>query len=95
MSEMRLQLQDQIKRVHDDLTAVQTSLSNAWLEMKSLKEDVEGEKRKIQELHKQGRTLKAEMEAKKQKKIQLNVYSRRENLRLIWIQEKEQEDGKI
>ena len=32
MSEMRLHLEDQIKRVHDDATAVHTSLSNAWLE---------------------------------------------------------------
>ena len=32
------------------------------------------------------------MEAEKQKRIQLNMYSMRENLRLIGIQEKEQED---
>ena len=32
MLDMWLQLQDRIKRIHDDVTAVQTSLSNAWLE---------------------------------------------------------------
>ena len=83
MSEMRLQLQDQIKRVHDDVTAVQTSLSNAWLEIESLKADAEGNKQKIEEFDKQVRTLKAEMEAEKQKRLQLDMYSRRENLRLI------------
>ena len=92
MSEMRLQLQDQIKRVHDDVTAVQTSLSNAWLEIESLKADAEGNKQKIEELDKQVRTLKAEMEAEKHKRLQLDMYLRRENLRLIGIQEKEQED---
>ena len=50
MSEMRLQLQDQIKRVHDDVTAVQTSLSNAWLEIESLKADAEGISRKLKKL---------------------------------------------
>ena len=92
MSEMRLQLQDQIKRVHDDVTAMQTSLSNARLGIESLKADAEGNKQKVEELDKQVRTLKAEMEAEKQKRLQLNMYSRRENLRLIGIQEKEQED---
>ena len=91
MSEMRLQLQDQIKRVHDYVTAVQTSLSNAWLEIEFLKADTEGNKQKI-ELDQQVRTLKAEMQAEKQKRIQLDMYSRRENLRLIGIQEKEQEN---
>ena len=52
MSEIRLQLQDQIKRVHDDVTAVQTSLSNSWLEIESLKADAEGNKQKIEELDK-------------------------------------------
>ena len=32
------------------------------------------------------------MEAEKQKRIQQDMYSRRENMRLIGIQEKEQED---
>ena len=76
MSEMRLKLEDQIKRVHDDVTAVQTSLSNAWLEIESLKTDAEGKKQKIEELDKQVRTLKVEMEAEKQKRIQLDMYSR-------------------
>ena len=71
------------------MTAVQTSLSNAWLEIESLKADAEGNKQKIEELDKQVRTLKAEMEAEKQKRLQLDMYSRRENLRLIGIQEKE------
>ena len=74
------------------MTAEQTSLRNAWLEIESLKEDAEGKKQKIEELDKQVRTLKAEMEAEKQKRIQMDMYSRRENLRLIGIQEKEQED---
>ena len=51
MSEMRLQLHGQIKRVDDDVTAVQTSLgtslSNAWLETESLQEDPEGKKQEI------------------------------------------------
>ena len=50
MSEMQLQLQDKIKRVHDDVTAVQTSLSNAWLEIESLKEDADGKSRKLKNL---------------------------------------------
>ena len=50
------------------------------------------EKQKIKELDKEGRTLKAEMEAEKQRRIQLDMYSWRENLRLIGIQEKELED---
>ena len=68
---MRLQLEDQIKRVHDDVSAAQTSLSNAWLEIESLKEDAEGKKQKIEELDKQVKALEAEMEAEKQKRIQL------------------------
>ena len=80
-------MQDQIKRAHDDVSAVQTSLSDA-----SLKEDVEGEKQKIEELNKQVTTLKAVLEAKKQKKIQLDMYFRRENLNLIGTRVKEQED---
>ena len=68
MSKMRLELlQDQIKKVHDNVTAVQTSLSNEWLEIESLKGDAEGNKQKIEELDNQVRTLKAEMEAEKQK----------------------------
>ena len=62
------------------------------MEIESLKEDAVGEKQKIEEFDKQVRTLKAEMEAEKQKRIQLDMYSRRESLRLIGIQEKEQED---
>ena len=46
----------------------------------------------MEELDKQIKTFKAEMEVEKQKRIQLDMYSRRENLRLIGIQEKEQED---
>ena len=61
MSKMQLQLlQDQIKRVHDDVTAVQTSLGNAWLEIESLKADAEGNKQKIEELDNQVGTLEAE-----------------------------------
>ena len=50
------------------------------------------EKQKIKELDKEVRTLKAEMEAEKQRRIQLDMYSWRENLRLIGIQKKELED---
>ena len=51
-----------------------------------------GKKQKINEFDKQVRTLKAEMESEKQKRIQLDMYSCRENMRLIGIQEKYQED---
>ena len=47
MSEMRLQLQDRIKRVQDNVTAVQTSLSNAWLEIELLKDNAKGKRQKI------------------------------------------------
>ena len=90
--EMRLQLQEEIKCVHDDVAEVKTSVNGAWMEIEALENEVSDKTVVIDQLDKTVKCLQASLEAEKRQRLLLDSYSRRENLRLVGIEENEGED---
>ena len=91
MSEMQFQMQGQMKIIVDDVTVMKTSLEGAWVEIEALKSASDQQNATIARLEKSVKSLQAELESEKQKRLHLDFYSRRENLRLVGIEEKEGE----
>ena len=90
--EMWLQLQEQIKCVHDDVADVKTSINGTWMEIEVLKKEVSEKTVVIDQLDKTVKSLQASLEAEKRRRLLLDSYSRRENLRLVGMEENEDED---
>ena len=87
MSEVRIQLQHDIKEVQDNLSALTVSLDNTWSEVDSMKTQLQCKQKEIKTLKSSGAVLSARVDAEKQEKLRLDTYSRREKLRLIGIPE--------
>ena len=80
---MRLQLQEQIKYVHNDVADVKVSSNGGWMEIEALEKEV---------LVKTKQSLQASLEAEKKQRLLLDSYSRRGKVRLVRIAENEDED---
>ena len=91
MSEMQFQMQEQMKIIVDDVTGMKMSLEGAWVEIEALKSASDQQNATIARLEKSVKSLQAELESEKQKRLHLDFYSRRENLRLVGIEEEEGE----
>ena len=63
--EMWLQLQEQIKYVHDDVADVKTSINGVWMEIEALKKEVSEKTVVIDQLDKTVKSLQVSLEAKK------------------------------
>ena len=89
MSEIKIQLQHDIKEVRDNLSAMRVSLDNVWSEVESMKSQLQCHEKEIETLQSSVAVLSAHarVDAEKQERLRLDTYSRRENLRLIGIPE--------
>ena len=74
------------------MAEVKTSINFVWMEIKALKNEVSEKTKVIDQLDKTVKSLQASLEAEKRQRLLLDSYSRRENLRLIGIEENEGED---
>ena len=89
VSEMQFQMQEQLKVIVDDVTGMKTSLEGAWVEIEALKSASDLQNATIARLEKSVKSLQAELESEKQQRLHLD--SRRENLRLVGIEEEGEE----
>ena len=80
-----------LKSVTDDL---RTSLDAAWVEIEAFKQLDEQNKLQIAELVRENAELQAEVSATKERMIKLDNYSRRENIRLLNVPERQEESCK-
>ena len=92
VSEMQFQMQKQMKIIVDDVTGMKTSFEGAWVEIEALKNASDQQNATIVPLEKSVKSLQSELEYEKQKRLNLYVYSRRENLRLVGTEEEEGEE---
>ena len=74
------------------MAEVKTSINFVWMEIKALKNEVSEKTKVIDQLDKTVKSLQASLEAEKRQRLLLDSYSRRENLRLVGIEENEGED---
>ena len=68
---------------------VKTSINGAWMEIEVLKKEVSEKTVAIDQLDKTVKSLQASFEAEKRQRLLLDSYSRRENLKLVGIEENE------
>ena len=80
-----------LKSATDDL---RTSLDAAWVEIEAFKQLDEQNKLQIAELARENAELQAEVSATKERMIKLDNYSRRENIRLLNVPERQEENCK-
>lgn len=80
-----------LKNTTDDL---KTSLDAAWVEIEALKQQDEQNKLQLAELEKEKSQLQAEVSATQARAINLENYTKRENIRLLNVPENQDENCK-
>ena len=93
VTEMRLQLQEPIKYVLNDVADVKISVNGVWMEIEELKKEVSEKTVVIDQLEKTVKSLQASLEPKKDR-ASYQIHTQ-ENLRLVGIEENEGEDTKV
>ena len=86
-NKFRLELQGEMKLVRDKMVEQKNSLDRAWADVETWQAEMMEQKAEIQILKTDVNNLKRNVESKKQKRLHLDFYSRRENLRLIGVKE--------
>ena len=88
----RTELQRDIKIVRDEVDEFRKSLENVWAAVDDNKEKFALHAQEIASLKSAYATLKDEVNLQRQKNLQLERYTRRENIRLLYVEEKDDED---
>ena len=82
-NQFRLELQGEMKLVRDEMVEQKNSLDHAWAELEALQAEMLEQKAEIKILKTDANNLERNVESEKQKRLHLDFYSQRENLRLI------------
>ena len=88
----RIELQRDIKIVRDEVDEFRKSLENVWAAVDDTKEKIALHAQEIASLKSVCVTLKDEVNLQRQKNLQLERYTRRENIILLYPEEKDDED---
>ena len=88
----RIELQRDIKIIRDEMDEFKKSLENVWAAVDDNKEKIALHAQEIAPLKSACVTLKDEVNLQRQKNLQLEKYTRRENIRLLYVEEKNEED---
>ena len=88
----RIELQRDIKIIRDEVDEFKKSLENVWAAVDDDKEKIALHAQEIASLKSACATLKDEVNLQRQKNLQLERYTRRENIRLLYLEEKDEED---
>ena len=86
----RLELQRDIKlKRDDDVEGVKTSIHKAWEDIEENKSNFISNGNHTAELSATCETLKDQLNAEKQRNLKLEQYTRKENIRLLFVKEEE------
>ena len=88
----RTELQRDINIIKDEIDEFRKSLENVWNAVDDNKEKIALHAQEIASLKSACATLKDEVNLQRQKNLQLERYTRRENIRLLYAEEKNDED---
>ena len=88
----RIELQKVIEITRDEVDEFRKSLENVWAAVDDNKEKIVFDAQEIVSLKSVCATLKDEVNLQRQKNLQLERYTRRENSRLLYVEEKGDED---
>ena len=91
-TQFRLEIQHEVKMVKENANEIQTSLNSAWTEIEDLQKQVSEQNVIIKSLNTKVDNLQLLLDSGKQKRLHLDAYSCRENLRLIGVPEEEDEN---
>ena len=88
----RFELQHEMKEVKEEVSEFRLSMNGAWTAIEALQKEMVDQKTTIKTLSNSVDTLQTQLEIERQRRIQLDRYSRKENLRLIGVKEQDGED---
>ena len=91
-TQFRLEIQHEVKIVKENANEIQTSLNSAWTEIEDLQKQFSEQNVIIKSLNTKVDNQQLLLDSEKQKRLHLDAYSRRENLRLIGVPEEEDEN---
>ena len=86
------ELKSDMKELRENVIEIDKSLENAWREVEESKSNMASVYEEIEALKEEINVLTEKLEHQRQRNIQLDQYSRRENIRLVNVNEEEGED---
>ena len=89
---LRHEVQENIKLLRDEFTEFKVSFDNANVDIENNKERIAQHDKEIAEMRVSCETLKVEIKRQKEKNLRLDRYSRRENIRLLFVDEEDDEN---
>ena len=94
INNLRTDVNTKLLILKSDTYELKTSLDAAWIEIEALKQQDEQNKLQRQQLKMDSARLEANLAAAKARAIELENYTRRENIRLLDVPENEEENCK-
>ena len=88
----RLELQNDLKSLNDRVDKMESSVENAWEEINDIKSNMDSSQQDTENLKATVKSLKTELELQRQRNIKLEQYTRRENIRLLFVEEQPEEN---
>ena len=88
----RLELQNDLKSLNDRVDSIKSSVENACDEINDNKSNMESSQQDMEHLKATVKSLKTELELQKQRNIKLKQYTRRESIRLLFVEEQPEEN---
>ena len=88
----RLELQNDLKSLNDRVDKMESSVENAWEEINDVKSNMDSKQQDTENLKATVKSLKTELELQRQRNIKLEQYTRRENIRLLFVEEQPEEN---
>ena len=76
-----------LKSLSDRVDKMESSVENAWEEINDVKSNMDSSQQDTENLKATVKSLKTELELQKQRNIKLEQYKRRENIRLLFVEE--------
>ena len=86
------ELKSEVKILKEHVVDLDKSLENAWVEIDEIKSNMASNETEVTELRNEVQALKEKLREEKQRNIRLEQYTRRENLRLLNVPEREDEE---
>ena len=88
----QLELQNDLKSLNDRVDKMESSVENPWEEISDVKSNMDSSQQDTENLKATVKSLKTELELQKQRNIKLEQYTRRENIRLLFVEEQREEN---
>ena len=92
MDQLRFELTDKIKLVNGDVQEIKESAEKAWEEISDLKSNVAENTHEVNIMKSKYERLQQEIQALMRKSNDLEQYTRKENLRLLFVPEEDDEN---